>query len=62
MYHVFVDFEMTCWRKYDRVIGEKIQEIIEIGAVKLDENFTLIGPFSVYIKPEFSQLLSKDMY
>jgi len=59
MYHVFVDFEMTCWRKYDRVIGEKIQEIIEIGAVKLDENFTLIDTFSVYVKPEFSQLLSK---
>ena len=29
MYHVFVDFEMTCWRKYDRVIGEKFRRLLK---------------------------------
>lgn len=59
MYHVFVDFEMTCWSRKEKGLGIKIQEIIEIGAVKLDREFRLVDKFQSYVKPKFSSELSK---
>jgi len=58
MLHVFVDFEMTCWRSPKEVERDQ-PEIIEIGAVKLDEQFRLIDTFSMYIKPEINTQITK---
>ena len=55
MKRIFVDFEMNpVNKKYDaerKVCG---REIIEIGAVMLDENFTEIDEFKLYVKPEYN--------
>jgi inhibitor of KinA sporulation pathway (predicted exonuclease) len=59
MYHVFVDFEMTCWGKRDRIKGKRLQEIIQIGAAKLNDSFDVIDTFSMYVKPEFMKTLTK---
>lgn len=34
-------------------------EIIQIGAVKLDENLKVVGSFNAYIKPEFYRSMNK---
>ncbi len=58
MHHVFVDFEMTCWRSIKEV--ELAQpEIIEIGAVKLDNEYRVVDTFSLYIKPEYNPQITK---
>lgn len=59
MQHIFVDFEMTCWRRKDKISGKKIAEIIDIGAVKLDEAYQIIDRFSLFVQPEYNTVLSK---
>lgn len=59
MIHIFVDFEMTCWRKGEKIPGRKIPEIIDIGAVKLDDHFQIIDQFSHFVQPELNIVLSK---
>lgn len=59
MYHIFVDFEMTCWNKGEILSEKQIPEIIDIGAVKLDENFNIIDTFSTFVKPQYITFLPK---
>lgn len=59
MIHIFVDFEMTCWRRGERIPGQKIPEIIDIGAVKLDDHFQIVDRFSHFVQPEINGVLSK---
>lgn len=55
MVHIFVDFEMNSIAKE---LFDKIQnchmEIIEIGAVALDDNMNEIGSYKRYIKPQYN--------
>ena len=53
MFHIFVDFEMNVIDKAyreQRMICKR--EIIEIGAVKLDENCEVIDTFSYIIRSQ----------
>lgn len=57
MFHIFVDFEMNVIDKAyreQRMICKR--EIIEIGAVKLDEEGNEISSFTQYVKPEYGQI------
>ena len=57
MVHIFVDYEMNeIDRQYkiQRAICKR--EIIEIGAVKLDESGCEIGEFTRYVKPQFGKI------
>lgn len=59
MNYVFVDFEMevvTREHKADRKLCR--QEIIEIGAVLLNEKYEEIASFKRYVKPMFSESVS----
>lgn len=59
MQHIFVDFEMTCWGSRDWVEGKRIPEIIEIGAVRLDESFKIKDSFCQYVKPAYTSLITR---
>lgn len=52
--YVVLDLEMCTQTKKQKYIkGYKGSEIIQIGAVKLDENYKPIDTFMNYVKPEF---------
>ena len=56
MKHIVVDLEMNeISRKYRKVKALCKMEIIEIGAVLLDENYTEIGHFKTLVKPQFNE-------
>ena len=56
MKHIVVDLEMNeISRKYREVKALCKMEIIEIGAVLLDENYTEIGHFKTLVKPQFNE-------
>lgn len=61
MHHIFVDFEMN------HIAGEYVEErafskmeIVEIGAVKLDDSYREISSFKSYVKPEFNDKIEKQ--
>ena len=57
MVHIFLDYEMNEINKEyreQRLICKR--EIIEIGAVKLDETGKEIDSFTQYVKPQFGQI------
>ena len=62
MKYVFVDFEM---QKIDKIHKEKRaickQEIIEIGAIMLDEEYNEISTFKRYVKPVYSKHISRQI-
>lgn len=56
MNYVIFDLEATCWNG-----GEgkgKLNEIIEVGAVKLDENLKEVGEFARFVRPVIIPQLS----
>lgn len=55
MQHIIFDLEATCWAHR---IPMNDMEIIEIGAVKLNEDFSFIGEFSSFVKPIINPVLS----
>lgn len=58
MQHVFLDFEMNPIPKKNTAAREFARsEIIEIGAVKLNDDYELVGRFSCYVKPELNQIM-----
>lgn len=60
MRYIFVDFEMNPIEKQYKEVKEKYrQEIIEIGAVMLDENYEEIESFKEYVKPKYSDEVTK---
>ena len=56
MNYIIFDLEATCWR--DRNNGKK-NEIIEIGALKIDETGQIIDSFEAFIKPVGNPILSE---
>jgi inhibitor of KinA sporulation pathway (predicted exonuclease) len=54
MNFIIFDLEATCWEKSKG----KVSEIIEIGAVKLNEQLETIDFFSSFIKPTLNPILS----
>lgn len=58
MYHVVIDFEMNEILK-EFEVERKISsyEIIEIGAVILDDNYEEIAEYKTYVKPEINEIL-----
>lgn len=60
MNYVIVDFEMNAIAsqyKAERAICN--MEIIEIGAVMLDEQFLVMGEFKTLVKPQYNDTISK---
>lgn len=56
MKHIFVDFEMNLVsRERYQELSPCHMEIIEIGAVALDENSEEISSFKQYIKPQYNE-------
>lgn len=54
-YHIVLDLEMNPVSQENKAIYEELkQEVIEIGAVKLNENFEIIDTFDCFVKPEFN--------
>jgi len=57
MRHVVIDLEMNpVSREFKEIRRALNDEVIEIGAVKLDENFQQIGEFQCYVKPEYGEI------
>ena len=57
MYHVVVDLEMNpIGREYKEVRRKLTDEVIEIGAVKLDDSFQQVGEFQCYVRPEYGDI------
>ncbi len=55
MKHIFVDFEMNAVDKeLEKIRAMCPREIIEIGAVALNDNMEEVDSFKRYVKPEFS--------
>jgi len=55
MIYIVADLEATCWEKNT---SEKRQEIIEIGAVKLNHRFKKTDEFNRFIRPVENPTLS----
>lgn len=53
-YFIILDLEATCWEGK----GTKPNEIIEIGAVCIDENKNRCGEFATFVKPTVHTQLS----
>ena len=61
-YHVVLDFEMNPVDKTNKDAFFKLrQEIIEIGAVKLNKDFKIIDRFDIYVKPEYNRQVDPDI-
>ena len=57
MVHIVIDLEMNPVQRSLKDIRRFIlDEVIEFGAVKLDENYKQIGEFQSYVKPQFSEI------
>lgn len=57
MKHVVVDLEMNPVSQEFREVRRKLnEEVIEIGAVRLDENFQQEAEFQCYVKPEYGPI------
>lgn len=59
-YYLLVDFEFTT---YTRPVGRPsnfFSEIIEIGAVKLDEKLNVCGTLQAFVKPKFFPKQAKE--
>lgn len=54
MKHIIVDLEMNAIAKEHEEKGSTHKEIIEIGAVMLDEQYNEIDTFMTYVKPELN--------
>lgn len=52
--HIILDFEMNPVAKGSKVRAELKREIIEIGAVKLNERFDVVDRFSCLVNPQYN--------
>lgn len=56
--HIIVDLEMNPIDKKNKEARKTLyQETIEIGAVRLDNNYHIIDKFSALVKPEYSTVI-----
>ena len=57
MVHIVIDLEMNpVQRSLKDVRRFILDEVIEFGAVKLDENYKQISEFQSYVKPKYSEI------
>lgn len=56
MYYIIMDLEWN--NSYMKSAQRFVNEIIEVGAVKLDENLNTVSTFSEIIKPVLSKKTS----
>jgi 3'-5' exoribonuclease 1 len=56
MHYIVFDLECTCWDSTER--DQKVSEIIEIGALKLDAFGLVLETFSQYVRPKLHPVLS----
>lgn len=57
MIRIFVDFEMNPVHKRHKEIRQiSRHEIVEVGAVKLDDDLNVIDRFSTYVKPSWNTI------
>lgn len=57
MQHIFLDFEMNpISRENTQARAVVLSEIIQIGAVRLDEEYQLVDRFSLNVRPELNQV------
>ena len=54
MKHIVIDLEMNPISERPEISGICAQEIIEIGAVMLDDEFQEISSFRTYVKPQYN--------
>lgn len=60
MKHIMIDFEMNSINKENQEVRNYLKrEIIEIGAVMMDDAFKIIKKLNVYIKPQFNPIVEK---
>jgi len=60
MNYIIVDFEMNpLAREYKEERKICRSEIIEIGAVVMDESFLILGEFKTLVKPQFNDMIYK---
>jgi len=57
MKYIVVDLEMNNIAKENKGLIRCKQEVIEIGAVMLDERYNEISSFRTYVKPEFNTVI-----
>ncbi|MHA1920785.1 MAG: exonuclease domain-containing protein [Promethearchaeota archaeon] len=57
MKYCVIDLECTCWEHGDP--NRQKHEIIEIGAVLLDENYNYVKEFTQFVKPFDNPILTK---
>lgn len=61
-YHVIMDLEMNPVERTNKDAFFKLrQEVIEIGAVKLDKDLNIIDRFDIYVKPEYNRQIEPDI-
>ncbi len=57
MVHIVIDLEMNpVKREFKDVRRYMLDEVIEFGAVKLDEHYVSIEEFQCYVRPEFGEI------
>ncbi|MBR1807555.1 MAG: exonuclease domain-containing protein [Selenomonadaceae bacterium] len=57
MVHIVIDLEMNPVNKTFKDIRRRTtDEVIEIGAVKLDENYRQVDEFQCYVRPEYGEI------
>lgn len=60
--YLIIDFEATCWTKDTdegrRRTNRNENEIIEIGAVIVDDDFQVVSSIGIFVKPVFNPELS----
>ena len=57
MYHIVVDLEMNPVARDNRRVRQTLKdEVIEIGAVRLDSAFDRVGDFQCYVSPEYGAI------
>ncbi len=62
MTRIFVDFEMNRTSREARERTGLWQEIIQIGAVRMDDNYNVVDTFRTYIRPEYNDAISSQIY
>ena len=61
MKHIVIDLEMNKIARSSEARKICKSEIIEIGAVMLDENLQEIGNFRTYVKPEYNDKIAAEI-
>lgn len=56
MQHIMIDLEMNKIEKQKRGKYKLSSELIEIGAVRMDDDFQVLDTYQSYVKPEFGEM------